>query len=157
MGDRAIISTEAMKMGVYLHWNGSPNQVRGFLAYCEMMGFRPPETDDYGWAQLIKIIGNFIDGNERSDGLSLGIVSGTVTSPGDNGLYIIRNWHIVRRIPAFADNEDEDDEALLAMMERINECQPWQVPYEEMKNYIRKRRWAHDPEPPGFPSGVFSA
>ena len=73
MGDRAIITTEDRRIGVYVHWDGSPDRIRGFLAYCDLMGFRSPEIDNYGWAQLIKIIGNYIDQNQESTGLSLGI------------------------------------------------------------------------------------
>lgn len=73
MGNRAVIITEDVDMGLYLHWDGSPYQVQAFLSFCDLMDYRPPETDNYGWAQLAKVIGNYIDGNTRSRGLSIGL------------------------------------------------------------------------------------
>lgn len=75
MGNRAVIITESADMGLYLHWDGSPDQVQAFLSFCELMGYRSPETDGYGWAQLAKVIGNYIDENKRSRGLSIGLFS----------------------------------------------------------------------------------
>ena len=68
MGNRAVITTPKKDIGVYLHWNGSRNNIESFLAYCDMKGYRPPEIDEYGWARLCQVIGNTIGGT-----LSVGI------------------------------------------------------------------------------------
>lgn len=71
MGNRAVITTrkDLKDIGVYLHWNGGRDSVEGFLTYCKIKGFRPPEHDNYGWAYLCMTIGNFFGG----EGFSLGI------------------------------------------------------------------------------------
>jgi hypothetical protein len=35
MGNRAVITTEQKRIGVYLHWNGGLDSVEGFLTYCK--------------------------------------------------------------------------------------------------------------------------
>ena len=70
MGNRAVITTSEFmnlhediqfsnELGVYLHWNGGRDSVTAFLTYCKLKGYRPPETDCYGWARLCQVIGNF--------------------------------------------------------------------------------------------------
>lgn len=107
MGNRAVITTEAgwrspeNNLGVYVHWNGGRDSIEGFLKYCELHGYRSPDYDCYGWAYLAGVISNFF-----GDGLSVGvdIVSRLDTNNGDNGVYIIRGWEIIRR-EEFAWNE----------------------------------------------------
>ena len=176
MGNRAVIITESADMGLYLHWDGSPNQVQAFLSFCELMGYRSPETDGYGWAQLAKVIGNYIDENKRSRGLSIGLFSirspqhspkntaefraendslrpkgGTsllspeqiaAISPGDNGIYIIRQWKILQHLDCYQENELLPPSALLAWLEDINDCQPYQLPKEELEAYVQKKAGA---------------
>ena len=95
MGNRAVITTqenfENNGVGVYLHWNDGRDSVEAFLKYCKMKGYRPPEQDDYGWARLCQVIGNFFGG---SNSVGIGTGYGDV---GDNGTYIIENWEIVDR------------------------------------------------------------
>ena len=81
MGNRAFITDRKKEMGIYLHWNGGRDSVEAFLKYCELKGYRYPETDGYGWARLAQVIGNFFGG-----GLSIGIEP-RVYDPGDNGIY----------------------------------------------------------------------
>lgn len=94
MGNRAVITTEAKEIGVYLHWNGGRDSVEGFLEFCKRSGFRSPEEDRYGWAYLCCVLGCFF-----GDGCSVGIerYSKLDTDNGDNGVYIIKNWEIVGR------------------------------------------------------------
>ena len=51
MGNRAVITTrkDLKDIGVYLHWNGGRDSVEGFITYCKIKGYRPPEYDNYGW------------------------------------------------------------------------------------------------------------
>lgn len=178
MGNRAVIITESADMGLYLHWDGSPDQVQAFLSFCHMMGYRTPEQDEYGWAQLTKVIGNYIDENQRSHGLSIGVfpissprisppdmpvnasVSNTGTvenarsklspellaslSPGDNGVYVIRDWQVIRHVGGSQSDEPLSPGALLAWLEAINDCQPYHLPEEELKEYVYKNAGLHE-------------
>lgn len=97
MGNRAVITTEDKKLGIYLHWNGGRDSVEAFLRYCDLRGFRPPNSDEYGWARLCQVIANFMG----AGGLSVGISPYTDDrrmDPGDNGIYVVRGWEIVDRV-----------------------------------------------------------
>ena len=103
MGNRAVITSVKKDLGVYVHWNGGSDSVEAFLDYCALRGFRSPEHDSYGYARLCQVLGNFFG----ADGLSVGISPYTTDremDPGDNGIYVIANWSIVKRI-----NEDNYD------------------------------------------------
>ena len=96
MGNRAVITTPERKIGLYLHWNGGRDSVEAFLRYCDLKGYRAPSFDDYGWARLCQVIGNFFGGT-----LSIGIgaySNDDAMDPGDNGIYVIEGWDIVDRI-----------------------------------------------------------
>lgn len=101
MGNRAVITTSkstdienSTDIGIYLHWNGGRDSVQAFLKYCELKGYRSPEKDNYGWARLCQVIGNFFGGE-----LSIGIDSccSLDCDNWDNGVYIIKDWKIVGR------------------------------------------------------------
>ena len=104
MGNRAVITTrkDLKDIGVYLHWNGGRDSVEGFLTYCKIKGYRPPEYDNYGWAYLCTTIGNFFG----QSGLSLGVdVANKLDCDNwDNGTYIIKDWKIVDRYISAAEN-----------------------------------------------------
>ena len=90
MGNRAVITTRERKVGLYLHWNGGRDSVEPLLRYCELQGYRPPSDDDYGWARLAQVVGNFFGGST-----SVGIGAYTTDArmdPGDNGIYVIEGW-----------------------------------------------------------------
>lgn len=96
MGNRAIITTRERKIGLYLHWNGGRDTVEPLLRYCELQGYRPPSSDNYGWARICQVVGNFFGGT-----LSVGIGPYTddpSMDPGDNGIYVIEGWRIVERL-----------------------------------------------------------
>ena len=133
MGNRAVITTKEKKIGVYLHWNGGRDSVTAFLTYCKMKNYRTPERDNYGWARLCQVIGNFFGGE-----CSIGIDEYNVldTNNGDNGVYIIENWEIVDR--EFYNGAEQNNHDLLEMLKDINKCQPKQeqLTDEEIENYI---------------------
>ena len=113
MGNRAVITTrknlETRGIGVYLHWNGGRDSVEAFLEYCRLRRFRPPDEDCLGWARLVQVIANYLQG-----GLSIGVetVDHLNTDNGDNGVYIIEGWIITGREyfnGAEQDNHDRDD------------------------------------------------
>lgn len=149
MGNRAIITDEAKKIAVYLHWNGGMDSVEAFLEYCRIKQYR---ADDYGWARLCQVIGNFFGG-----GLSLGIGAYDEygDDPGDNGVYIIKNWRIIDRInPPI---REQQEYPLDKMLLDINEAQPKaeQIPTEfftksdwvwQSQLFVGDTVWTHDYE-----------
>ncbi len=98
MGNRAVITTkenfENNGVGIYLHWNGGYDSVSAFLKYCELKGYRTPDTDNYGWARLCQVIGNFFGG---STSIGIDTVDKLDCDNYDNGVYIIEGWKIVDR------------------------------------------------------------
>ena len=94
MGNRALIKFDGQDAGVYLHWNGGRDSVEAFLEYCKLRDFR---CDDYGIARFCQVVGNFFGG-----GLSLGVTTNIKDEDAewmDNGIYIVKDWEIVGRIP----------------------------------------------------------
>lgn len=123
MGNRAVITTEDKKLGVYLHWNGGRDSVEAFLRYCDLRGFRPPDSDEYGWARLCQVIANFMG----AGGFSVGISKYTTDErmdPGDNGIYVIRGWEIVDRVYPWGGFEEQDEYPLDMMLKEIDAAQP---------------------------------
>lgn len=124
MGNRAIITTQNdfdnNGIGVYIHWNGGYDSVSAFLKYCELRGFRPPEEDDYGWARLCQIIGNYFGGD-----LSIGIntLNMLPLRNCDNGVYIIEKWKIIGRRYTYGKSEQMNYN-LCDMVCAINKAQP---------------------------------
>lgn len=123
MGNRAVITTKANMdnngVGVYLHWNGGRDSVRAFLKYCELKGYRAPSEDNYGWARLCQVIGNFFGG---STSLGIDTVNNLDCNNWDNGVYLIEGWEIVGRM--YFEGEEQDEYDLVGMLKTINDCMP---------------------------------
>jgi len=101
MGNRAtVIFTDgngSFSPAVYLHWNGGPESIYGFL---NEMDRRHIRTDQYyECARFIHIVGDFFDQDEV-DGLSLGVTNAPKSATlkdlekvdvdySDNGLYLV--------------------------------------------------------------------
>lgn len=119
MGNRAVITTQKGKLGIYLHWNGGRDSIEAFLKYCELKGYRKPEDNNYGWARLCQVVCNYLDG-----GLSVGIdtLSNLDCDNGDNGMYIIKDWKIVGR--KYFGGEESDEHEFHGMLRDINKAQP---------------------------------
>ena len=136
MGDRAVITTEDKKMGVYLHWDGDITSVTAFLTWCKLRGIRAPDYQNYGWARLCQVIANYIEGayygaarrvgcEETFSGLSVGVdryenLQGS--ADWDNGTYIIKGWDIVGR--EGAGDDEECGEWIYGLLCDINRYQP---------------------------------
>lgn len=119
MGNRAVITTKDKQLGIYLHWNGGRDSVEALLKYCELKGYRSPDSDEYGWARLCQVIGNFFGG-----GLSVGIglYDNLDTDNWDNGVYIIDGWKIVGR--EFMRHSEQRNHPLIEMLKEIDSSQP---------------------------------
>ena len=123
MGNRAVITTkenfENNGIGIYLHWNGGRDSVDAFLKYCELKGYASPDKDNYGWARLAQVIGNFFGG-----GLSLGVdtVDNLDCDNGDNGVYFVENWAVAGR--EFNRYGEQAEYPLGDMLLAIDEKQP---------------------------------
>lgn len=135
MGNRAVITTkenfENNGVGIYLHWNGGYDSVSAFLKYCELKGYRSPDSDDYGWARLCQVIGNFFGG-----GLSVGInlVNNLDCANWDNGTYIIKGWEIVDR--EHFEGSEQMNYNMEEMLLDIDKCMPV---HEQIGEYIKAK------------------
>ena len=120
MGNRCVITTEQKRIGVYMHWNGGRDSVEPILCYCKAKGYRCPESDEYGWARLCQVIANLFGGS-----LSVGIDRYEVLdrNNGDNGVYVIKDWRIVKRI-FFKDREEQNDYDFRWVLTEINKSMP---------------------------------
>lgn len=121
MGNRAIVKPEGKNIGVYLHWNGGIDSVTGFLKYCELRGFRSFSDDSYGIARFCQVVGNFFGGD-----LSIGIETDIYETKEaaewiDNGIYVVKDWEIVRHIGGYEEREGYD---LNDMLHAIDVKQP---------------------------------
>ena len=123
MGNRAVITTkenfENNGVGVYLHWNGGIESVTAFLKYCKLKGYREPEFDNYGWARLCQVIGNFFGGVTS---IGIDTLDNLDCDNGDNGTYIIANWEVVDR--KYYSHEEILDDDLLHRLIEIDNSQP---------------------------------
>ena len=123
MGNRAVITTKANMdnngIGIYLHWNGGRDSVRAFLKYCELRGYRAPSEDNYGWARLCQVIGNFFGG---LGSLGIDTVNHLDCNNWDNGVYLIEGWEIVGRM--YFEGEEQDEYDLVGMLKTINDSMP---------------------------------
>ena len=133
MGNRCVITDEARTISVYLHWNGGIGSVEGFLTYCGMKGCRGfGEDTSYAAARLIQVVGNFFGGY-----LSLGVSpysTDEAEDPGDNGIYVVRGWKIVKHLvrenwdkPGLDEKDIEHEKReypLDEMLRAIDEAQP---------------------------------
>ena len=143
MGNRAVITTkenfENNGVGVYLHWNGGYDSVSAFLKYCELKGYRTPDTDCYGWARLCQVIGNFFGG---STSIGIDTVDKLDCDNFDNGVYIIEGWKIVdRKYHDYAEQMEYELEDMLLEIdshmpenEQIGEyLKATEIPVEDLK------------------------
>ena len=123
MGNRAVITTKENfdnnGVGIYLHWNGGYDSVSAFLKYCELKGYRSPDTDCYGWARLCQVIGNFFGG---STSIGIDTVDKLDCNNYDNGVYIIEGWKIVDR--KFFNGAEQMNHNMEDMLMGIDVAQP---------------------------------
>lgn len=120
MGNRAVITTPEKEIGMYLHWNGGRDSVEPMLKYCEMKGYRAPSDDNYGWARLAQVAGNFFGGT-----LCVGIdLYENLGDQGDNGVYIIKGWEIVDREYPYGDFTEQNEYDFDEMIREFDKAMP---------------------------------
>lgn len=139
MGNRAVITTVGATdntTGIYVHWNGGVNSIEAFCAYCDMKGFRSPDTDCYGFAYLATVIGNYF-----GDGLSLGVdrIECLDTDNYDNGVYYLKGWKIVGRSEGYPQQLETDKSKLYEFLLEINSVQGKKIKVSkaEIKRYCK--------------------
>ena len=141
MGNRAVLTTNEnmpndKKIGIYLHWNGGISSVKAFLTYCKLAGIRNPINDNYGWARMCQVIGNFFGGK-----LSIGIdtLNHLDCDNGDNGTYMFdENWKIVKHL--YSNYEDPDQYDLINFLYDIDDSMPVndRIGHEIIKNKMEE-------------------
>jgi hypothetical protein len=102
MGNRAtVIFTDGKKSfspAIYLHWNGGPESIYGFLEELDRRGVRADQF--YEAARFTQIVGEFFNNGDSISGLSLGLSNGphsdkttdldkVQSDHGDNGFYLV--------------------------------------------------------------------
>ena len=135
MGNRAVVTTkenfENNGIGIYLHWNGGRDSVEAFLKYCELKGYREPDKDNYGFARLCQVIGNFFGG---STSVGIDVVSNLDCDNWDNGVYIIEGWKIVDR--KYFDGDEQMNYQLEEMLMDIDGSMPEN---EQIGKYLKAK------------------
>lgn len=101
MGNRAVITASTSRtegVGIYVHWNGGPESILGFLAAAKARGFRDPSSDDsYAMARLCGLIHEFF-GIDQETSLGINQLNHLDCDNWDNGVYVIgKGWEIIDR------------------------------------------------------------
>lgn len=145
MGNRAVLTTKENYLndgiGIYLHWNGGQNSIEAFCYYCDAMGYRTPDSDDYGFARLIQTIANFFGPN----GLSIGVGKARHLDDSDNGTWFIKDWRVAensytneegRELKPYYTKLNSDE--LIEFMCAINVTQPilGQLGEDSIREYV---------------------
>lgn len=139
MGNRAVITTEENfknnGIGIYLHSNGGYDSVNAFLRYCELKGYRTPEKDEYGWARLCQVLGNFFGG---VDSIGIDKVDNLDCANGDNGVYIIEDWKIIDR--KYFKKQEQKNHSMKDMLIAIDNAMPAKEQIKEnIDSYINAK------------------
>jgi hypothetical protein len=127
MGNRAVVTIQGSKVGVYLHWNGGEDSVTAFLRAAKDLEVRAPANgnESYFYARFTQIIGDFFGGTT-----SVGIddLDNLDTDNGDNGTFVIgselqilKREHVPKsqRVPMSAEDKARS-EAIYQDVMRIN-------------------------------------
>ena len=129
MGNRAtVIFTDGkgeFSPAVYLHWNGGPESVYGFL---EELNRRKARSDqDYECARFIELVGEFFD-QDNFGSTSLGVTNGpesdrledlekVATDHGDNGFYLVNRTSEEMQVRRFKEAYQHEPFKCLGLVE----------------------------------------
>lgn len=154
MGNRAVITASKSKdvknsqdIGVYVHWNGGRDSVEAFLKYCELKKYRSPSDDNYGWARLCQVIGNYFG---ETNSIEIGYCEHLDCDNRDNGVYIIEGWEIVGR--QYHDGAEQNSYDLYEMLLDIDKSQPImeQLGKKRIRRLLKKRNSKVKPSVGGY-------
>ncbi len=115
------------------------------LKYCKLQGYRTASHDDYGWARMCQVMGNFFGG---STPLGIGpYTTDRQMDPGDNGIYVIDDWRISEHLRteydedwnavgmrAFESAEEHDWHEFEQMLRSLNAAMPEELRLGEFLN-----------------------
>lgn len=161
MAERAVITVLNDKymspndLAMYTQHCGGRDCIEAYLAYCKLKGYAPPEKDEKSLFLLREVMRNHIYGTLEESGeseedyehhlpveaLSLCMFD----AYWDEGLYVIKDWRIVRRIV-----EDTNKMAgellrydLIDMLLEIDSSQPEdiQLGEKQIRSKLRKLYW----------------
>ena len=146
MGNRATViftdGKESFSPAVYLHWNGGPESVYGFL---EELNRRKARADqDYECARFIELVGEFFDQDEFGS-TSLGGTNGpasdrledlekVVTDHGNNGFYLVNRTGEKMSVRRFTESYQREPFKCLG----LKEMEPLDVANERLAAYKHK-------------------
>ena len=147
MGNRAtVIFTDGKKSfspAVYLHWNGGPESVYGFL---EELNRRKARADqEYECARFIELVGDFFDQDEFGS-TSLGVTNGPKsdkpedlakvnTDHSDNGFYLVNRTNNHMQVRRFIERHKGDWSKPDSVSFYLDEMSPEQVEQERLLAY----------------------
>ena len=157
MGNRAtVIFTDGKKSfspAVYLHWNGGPESVYGFLEELNRRKIRADQ--EYECARFIELVGEFFDQDEIG-GLSLGVMNGPKsdkpedlvkirTDHGDNGFYLVNRTNGDMQVRRFHEKMSGDWNNPKSVSFYLVEAEPKQVAQEKRLAYKDKYNLLKEP------------
>lgn len=137
MGNRAIVKPINNDIGIYLHWNGEPDQVTAMLEYCKLKKYRDfggAKADSYGLARFVQTVANYIGGS-LSIGISRCDASEDDANWLDNDIYIVDGWDIVTGVKHKGKFETDPDEVLELML-AIDDAQPEKLGADYIKAQV---------------------
>lgn len=126
MGNRATViftdGKESFSPAVYLHWNGGPESIYGFLEELDQRQIRADQ--EYECARFIQLIGEFFD-QDGIGGLSLGVANGPATDSledlnkvgtdkGNNGIYLVNRTTKPMEVRRFTEHWTPEHTTIMA-------------------------------------------
>lgn len=118
MGNRAVIVSHDTtkenahkKIGVYVHWHGSEDDVKHVLEICKEAGVRTVSGDTtYFWARFCQAFANYIsDGKVEETSIGIGIAKHLDCQNWDNGVYYIDDNFEIAKHTDGSELEGDDD------------------------------------------------
>ena len=127
MGNRAVLTGPSKKFGVYVHWNGGMDTVKGICEFMRSHNFTDPADDEsYALARLCQVYSNLFEG---SYSVGIGPYDELDTNNGDNGVYVLgKDWTIVERI--YECETEQEDYSLGQIVKLITDHMPAGYKYE---------------------------
>ncbi len=127
MGNRAVITFEQkptpQSVGIYLHWNGGPESVLGFLTVADKYGVRGAEDAPYELARVVQIIANFFGGTTS---VGVGTLDSLDCDNHDNGVYVCKRGGGEPQITHFPSGDYQSAHGVKLNNETIRQSKYWE-------------------------------